>query len=567
MTDRRGDEGYAVAPVRIGGSSPRGPRRGRRIGVLVVLGASLAIVAAAVIGPRLEQRPNFDVSFFATPVPDATPTPTPTPTPFGTPGPTPLPAVARATDRTIAGRIGIWTDAFRVLDLESSGTLPPGAAAVPGQDAVVPAPDGDGWICVCMMDRQPYPNSERDVQVVRISAAGQELSRGTAVTLHGVVDPNGSSGIQTDVELAADGRSGLLAIGTRSDTGWDFSIAKLDLVEGTVGKPTRLGRQALPLPGASNAPTASPLPGATPTTVYTDVYGPVVRLSPDGQLAFAWTTMQQYTENEQLSMTTFGWRVQVEGSGIAAVDPTPALAGIPPYCNGIGFIREDRFVSACPVYDANATGTPPWRVIELDRGGTVVAQKDVATTQNWFSEPLFDRANGVIWLWDPTGQDLTRVDTTTLATVSKHYDHLVDQAPGVAPLPGGPPAWIRPVSSVGRYSQTEMTGAPDGSRIYAIGYGQQQGDRSQGPPSYGIFVIDPKTLALVGRWKPATEYVSVQPILGGSAVAVVGAPGADANGDPAPWEASVTILDVADGRILVRFGRLGEGYYPYIVGS
>ena len=69
MTDRR-DEGYAVRPVRIGDPGAGGGRRGRRLGVAVVLLVAVGIVAIGWIGPRLESAPHLDIAYFATPTPD-----------------------------------------------------------------------------------------------------------------------------------------------------------------------------------------------------------------------------------------------------------------------------------------------------------------------------------------------------------------------------------------------------------------------------------------------------------------------------------------------------------------
>src|SRR6185369_12885134 len=149
MTDRR-DEGYSVRPVRIGGSgSGGGPHRGRWIGIAVVLAISTGIIGVGWIGPRLNARPNLDISYFATPTPDPNASLAPTPTPsFTRPFPlvTPLPAVTRNGSTILQGRLGVWTDSFHVVDLES-GTMTGGVTGQFGNDAFVPALTGDGWTC------------------------------------------------------------------------------------------------------------------------------------------------------------------------------------------------------------------------------------------------------------------------------------------------------------------------------------------------------------------------------------------------------------------------------------
>ena len=101
-----------------------------------------------------------------------------------------------------------------------------------------------------------------------------------------------------------------------------------------------------------------------------------------------------------------------------------------------------------------------------------------------------------------------------------------------------------------------LTGSLDGERLYALGFDPQPASDSGTQPSRGIFVIDRRTLALVDRWAPATDYFEVTALPGGY-VAAAGLAGVKEDGLVAPWQASLTIHDAADGRILVRFGQLG----------
>jgi hypothetical protein len=53
--------------------------------------------------------------------------------------------------------------------------------------------------------------------------------------------------------------------------------------------------------------------------------------------------------------------------------------------------------------------------------------------------------------------------------------------------------------------------------------------------------------------------------LDGAVVMASGTSGADQRGELAFWEASVTFHDAVDGRILARYGRLGEFFGPMII--
>jgi hypothetical protein len=110
-----------------------------------------------------------------------------------------------------------------------------------------------------------------------------------------------------------------------------------------------------------------------------------------------------------------------------------------------------------------------------------------------------------------------------------------------------------------------MAGAPDGSRLYLVGYDAAKSSQRGGQASAGIFVVDPGTLALLARWDPDAQYFAVQPIDDGSVVVAAGAPAVDADGNDVPWQASLTFHDASDGRILLRLGRIGDGAYPQIL--
>jgi hypothetical protein len=76
MADRR-EEHFEVVTTRIGGGGGSGrPGRRRRVPIALVIVIALAIPAIAWMGPRIEWRPEVDLSFLRptpTPVPSATP--------------------------------------------------------------------------------------------------------------------------------------------------------------------------------------------------------------------------------------------------------------------------------------------------------------------------------------------------------------------------------------------------------------------------------------------------------------------------------------------------------------
>jgi hypothetical protein len=553
MTDRREDDGFAVTPVRVGGGASRATRGRRRLGIVVVVMASLTIVGAAVVGPRLNDRPNLDVAYFATP----TPRPTPPPTPVATP--TPLPTITLGESGPLRGRLPILSESLRTLDL-ATGVQGPGMGISLGNDAVFPAPTGAGWICVCTFDNYGDTEVVRDIELIRLDPDGVEQDRSPLVTLTGSLDPDGPSAVQTDVAVAPDGRTALLVAGRRTPQAWDYSAARIDVVAGSIGRLTVLGNKRLPKPPSQ----PSPSPGATPLPVRTDLFGPVVRRSPDGRSAVAWVSLQQHTESE-LRAETFGWRITLDADGlIAAADYARGLSAMPEYCTTGAFLADDRFVSICPDPAPNEGGPQPWVWLELDSTGRLVSRVSVPGARQWYADPLLDRANGVAWLWDPMDLTLVRVGDHGRQIESRQFPD-AEPTPGDRSIGAVMPEWARPWSSVVGQYQTAIAGAPDGSRLYLLGFAEAPSNDTGQAASLGVLVVDPATFALVDRWAPQANYVSVQVVLDGTAVAAAGAPHVDVTGKEVPWEASLTLHDATNGRVRAQYGALGEDWYGSFV--
>jgi len=564
MTDRRGDEGFSVAPQRIGGGGGggRGPLRGRPLKAILVLVACLAVIGVAGLGPRLSGKPNFDIAFFATPVPSATPTPSETPRPAYL-GPTPLPEITRTDGGALSGRVAVWADGFRVLDL-GAGTVSSVVYTDFSRDVVIPARDGDGWWCVCMQDLGGDESTgvTRAVQLLRLGADGTTSAARTITTLGDAKNPAASRAIQTDIDLAPDGLSGLLAVGRQTATSWEYSVARLDLVNATIGPWTAVGRQMAP-PVPEPAPTPNP---DNPGT-YVNAAGPYVRLSPDGSHAVIWSQIQQIVNDTVTFTENLGWRIPVDAAGNPG-EPAPAaaFARFPDWCPFTAFVRDDRLVATCPVFPVEGSSDQPTlRLFDVGADGSVARQVDIPQPEGYFSQPLIDTANGVVWLWDASNLTLTRVDTSDFTLTSATFDPLVERTPGVAAFRDAPRVWASAGSAVNMFGPNQMTGSSDGRRLYLLGYEHQPQSGRDSPGSLGVFVVDPSSLELVDRWAPAAYYSSIESVLDGNVVAVGGQGGLDAEGRSAPWVGSMTFHDAADGRILLRFGQVGDGFPPMVL--
>jgi hypothetical protein len=565
MTDRRSDQGFSVAPRPLGGSRrQRHPLR--RLAVPIVVAIAGGLLALGWLGPRLGERPHLDVAYFGTPTPIptlATSTPRPT-APGFRPQPTPLPAITRNDGGRLAAKVGVFGDGFRVVDL-ATGDATPIAQMFGGQDLVLHAPSGSGWVCLCMVDSGDADgNVTRDVLFSRVDAGGAPLESTTLVTMG-----TGSKRlvtIQADIDVAADGRTALVAFLEKSRTDWTYSVARLDLGSGTLGPRVGLGT-ATPPPLRPGAPSPTPAPDGEPSfpTIRMDLAGPTVRVAPDGRHAYVWTTEQVATDDGTGPVEVKGWRIRLDDSatGIDAA-ATSALDSMPMYCTTAAFVSADRFSAVCQDAPRDGSAPPRWVHVALDADGHLAGRRDIPGDISISSDVLFDTANNAVWIWDATALALARVDLATLAVDRVTFDPKVDVADGPANIHGARPSWLKPGSPVNRGYAGQMAGAPDGSRLYLLGFGQDSGERGY-QPSLGVFVVDTATEALVQHWDPDANYISIQPILGGSIVVAGGVPGADTDGQEAPWEASMTFHDASDGRILLRLGQLGQGYAASVI--
>ncbi len=569
MDERRADPGFTVAPRRLGDDPHgQGPRRGRRLGVALVTAAAAAIIAIAFLGPRLSGRPNLDVAFFATPTPAATPTPSPTLAPTPTPDlrATPLPVVTPEDGGTASGRVAFGADGMRVIDL-ADGTIEKAADAYAGRDAVVRHPDGLGWMCVCMVEEVVDDKPIRIVRLIDIDSIGQQTGATDLATLPATYPESGPSEPLTDVDLAADGRTGLLAVGHKVGPAWTIAIASLDVDGRRLGPMTELG--AIPFPtdppvpepsGSAGAPPAPPAP-SPPPEIYVD--GPHVRIAPGRRVAFVWAVLAEATPGIPPS-TIRAWRVELGTDGaVGEVRDVAGFDDLPFFCPYVGFAASDRLAWLCPRVSENSI--LDWQVGAIDLDGRTTGIVDLPVpAETYLSEPMFDRANGVVYVWEGSHLVLTRVDAHTLDVESVTFDPATTAAPGRSPGGGtNAPDWHDSDSAVQQYFFSQMSASPDGSSIYLVGYKPASPEMEFGPASLGILVVDRSTLALEARWAPAAAYVSVAVTPDGLVLAS-GAAGVDTDGREAQWQGSLTVHDPADGRILVRYGRLSQDSPPIV---
>ena len=570
MTERRGDHGFTVSPQRLGGgrSSRGGGSPRRRLGLVLVVGSAAAILTIGWLGPRLSDRPSFDTAFFATPVLSATVSPSASPTvgPIGRPTATPLPSITRPEGLAPIGKVAIVTDGLRVLDL-ATGDITAGPQTQFGRDAIFRTPGGDGWTCICFTDGFSSDGSNLTIEVVGTLPSGAPGDVTELAELpNAIQDENGQPSVTTDVDTFDGNRHGLLALGIRKDASWQFTVSPLDVDGRRLGKSVELGKASAPVPAPSAGTTAAPSPVGR-IDVYVD--GPHIRVSPDGRVAFVWANLQRSDQEGNALNGVHAWRVALNADGsVDTVADAPALRDAPMYCPWIGFAAADRLAWLCPDFsfiDASGfDGTWAFGTVDLD-GRPAGSTKIPLNQDQFFGPPLSDRANGQLYAWDPIGLTIARIDVHSTAVARTTFDPLQQSTAGLPPGGGSAPVnWHDGDSAVKVNGYGAIAGSPTGDLLYTVGFEPQSVSDSGAQPSRGIFVIDRSTLALVDRWAPAAEYISVAALPNGL-IAASGMPGVQADGTMAPWEGSLTIHEAAEGRILVRFGQLGDANAPFVI--
>ena len=568
MSERRGDQGFAVATQPIGGRSGRRRRAPGRIGVAIVVLASLGLVVVGFLGPRISNPPNFDIGYFATPTPRDTPTPTPRPTPLdATPFVTPLPVLTRPDNGPpLAGELILSGTAIQRLDLATGATedLVP---ITQWQDGVVRLGD-DRVACICIVSGFDDRGATRTVRLIVLdtttdATVSSDLATYASSPEFAIDQPDPVF----DVAFDGGAAHGVLAMATRTASDWRISIRGFDPNVGESGPDVPLGTIAVPaFPGPSPTPAPTPSPNEpVSSNIYLD--GPHVRIAPDGRTAFVFGVAQHYSDYRDPVFTRGAWRIRLaEDGSVEDVAPFADFGRLPTYCSGTGFVGNDMLVAVCAAQDSVNPNATRWTAHVFDADGRLLRSIGLASSgQYGYAEPLVDDGNGRIFLWDQVDLRIARVDLATGAVASAKFDAAASTTEGVASAgPGRPPSWHDTESALQQSPYDILAGSPDGRRLYATGFQPREGPDFYGQRSLGVFVIDPETLGLVQHWSPVANDTAIS-VLADGRIAVSAQPGMNAAGDQVPWEGSLTIREAADGAIVARYGRLSADMPPIVL--
>lgn len=561
MADRP-DQSFEVVATRIGGTggSGRPGGRRRRVPIALVIAVAVAIPAIAWVGPRMEWRPEIDLSFLRptpTPIPSKTARPVFQTTPIPA---TPLPDVTVGTGEHPTEPFPIDVNGLHLVD-PVTGQLGPTMELRLDTDAVFAAADGNGWWCVCF-NRSPSSDHETvAVEIRHVDGTGRTTARQPISEYASTATPPASDFYSRfDLELAPDGRTGYLASATRSGNEWAVAIETIDLEAGVLSGHVDLGSLDV-------TPIAGPSP--PPDQGINDSYisGPFIRLSPDGRTLLAWAWVDQYTWNgEQGTSMPLAWTIGLDVGGVTLGRPTAfdeAAADRLRQCVWAAWTGPDEITTICWPRD-QATLTLGASILRADL--SEVRRADITgTMESWFAEPILDLANRALYLWQPNAHVLHRLDIDQGRTdrIEVDPDSTVGGPGASGAGPGGltsrtQPEWATLLSDFRPWYTPQLIPEPGGSRLFALG--SLQGRRGDGGPDYsstGIWVFDTREFTVVDRWAPVTGYSSLNLSDDGRWLMAVGMPGIDADGNPATWQSSLTIHDTTDGRPALQLGSLG----------
>lgn len=553
----RGEGGFEVVPTRIGGTGgPSRSNRGRRAPIILVIILAVLIPSVAWIGPRIEWRPEVDLSFLRpTPAP---PTPRPTIAPTRPPA-TPLPSFTAGEGPRPTEPFAVDVDGLRLAD-PATGVLGAPIGLRGDTDAIFTSADGDGWWCVCFSRSQRGQEETARVEIRRVVRSGRVVQRQSIGEYRSSAPgQNMDMSVRFDLEVAPDGRTAYLTSATRSGDEWSVVLEAIDLRSLEVVGRSDLGSVTIP-------PLPSPTPDPNEGPVEHYFAGPFLRLTPDGRRLLLWSWVETYTRSgpAKPASTPQAWLIDVE-SGAAEGSIGRPTALVPAFAMGLrtcyasAWSREDELVAICWPSDRSDSIV---RLVVFSSDGDVLRTMDLLDADNpWFAEPLFDRANRYVYTWQPNEHTIRRVDLDDLRVEELKVDpastvvRRSETGPG-GPGSGVPPDWGTFTSDLRMWYAPQLVAEPGGRRLYALGI-LPQDDRGNVPPSTGVWVFDASDLSLLDRWAAVTAYGSIGLSRDARWLMAIGAPGVDKDGKPADWQSSITVHDVSDGRPALQFGSLG----------
>lgn len=552
---REATAGWTMPPVRLDAPSwrdrVRSPRARRiesarawlgRAGRAATAAVALTVVAA-VAAVLIQTRPP------ALPGKSGDPSTAPTP---GTSAPafTPLPKLLLDGELPSPSRVVVRTDRgdFALVDLETGQSGGKLTGATDGS-AVQERADGS-LLCLCVktsgfVNGQP---THAEVSVDRFDSSGKLTGTTSITSLSGEPDPRDGAiperpaHVTFWASVSEGGRYGFVGWSARAHPVWRSGIIVIDLVD---------DREV----SRFDLPDASTGEGDTRRVVF----GPrVVGAATGDALAIArewysWSPPGSLGENFRQETEVF--RADIGGGAFSNLAPVDASS-----CGErvlrAGATTGDRWWIACQRYS-----TSDVVVRRFDATGARLGDTSVAAGFGVDGDMTAVGPDGrTLFVWNPTGAVLTRVDLSTGETAEGRGE--------TARLDGGPllalGEWLAPPVAAKTFLDGGVVVSPDGARVYAAGL-DPDAAVSDLAGSAGILVFDAASLEHLARWTPTADFVSIAISADGRYVYAAGMPGFDADGTQRPaTPASITVFATADGSVRLIAGQLGFDLMTFV---
>jgi hypothetical protein len=560
--DRRGafeEQPFEVVPTPIGGASSRARSdRRRRAPIIIVLVVAALIPVLAWVGPRIEWRPEIDLSFLR---------PTPTPVPSKTPRPvfgtapllaTPGPMLTVSDGPHPTQPFPVDVGGLRLAD-PKTGALGPTLGLRGDNDVIFRSPAGDTWWCVCFTRIGESNQETATAEIKRVDSAGHVTGQSNIGTYRSVATPPFQDfSVRFDLEVSPDQTIAFLASATRTGNKWAITVEAIDIRTLTVVGHTDLGTAVIP-------PIVGPTPSPDQGVAEDYFAGPFLRLSPDGRrlLVWAWVESNSATEASQPTKPQ-GWLINVDEAAAGSPGPqtpvAPDLAVRLRACYWATWTTLDELAAICWPTPPSTSNIMTLSLFSLD--GTERRRFDLFDpSSSWLAEPLLDRANRRVFMWQPTDHTLRRlnldsgnIDLLKVDPAATVVGPSTSQGSGQGS--GRSTDWASFTSDFRINYAPQLVGDSGSGRLFALGVPSNDANQYN-PSSSGVWVFDTGTFTLRDRWPAVAAYTSIGMSPDGRWLLAAGAPGFDERGKQTAGEASITVYDVSDGRPAMQFGRLG----------
>ena len=523
-----------------------GERRGRRArgwfarlagpaGAAVMATVVVAFVAVWLTAPRTTPgiaaaSPTARATSGASPSASSSPRPTPSGLPvLELNGALPDPA-------HVMVRSGM---AYYVADLATGRLGDVSIVIHSGPTTMLPRSSG-GWACICG-NWTGSSASGLDLRLDLVAADGKPISSTPLRVLRGEGDPSLPTGddpqlVDVHVSGSADGRYAFVGWSERhGPAGWTAGVDVVDLASGTV-----VGSTPLPITEPAGAGGRASIRVA-----------PQVTVAPSGDAVLVASFWYVNDPSATPPSGSDHWTATFDGRAIGGLTPAGSVDG--QTCGELdsGPIDASMYFVICTTSDGQ-------QVIERRHSdGSPIDETAFPGTSSGLA--LDVRQGDRLFVWDPVAARLTRFDLRT---------GVLDGATGTALERSTSPLDV--LASVGRqlgrlmapsvaakvFLEPAVVVSTDGTRIYGLGVDALGGDGSGG--SHGIYAFDATTLEPIGHWAPTADFASLAISPDGRFVYAAGQNGVDATGSLAPYWASITVYDTADGSVRLVAGDLGS---------